>query len=92
VRLLATEARAAMADRIASEFSGGLTIERGPLEDKPYYHGLRLTISARGPDGESKPFIDGGIFDWVATLTANRKQLYIASALGTQAVAAVFRR
>jgi len=92
VRLLATEARAAMADRIASEFSGGLTIERGPLEGKPYYHGLRLTISARGPDGEAKPFIDGGIFDWVATLTANRKQLYIASALGTQAVAAVFRQ
>jgi hypothetical protein len=91
IRLLATEARAAMADRIASEFTG-MTIERGPLEGKPYYHGLRLTISARGPDGEPKPFIDGGIFDWVATLTANRKQLYVASALGTQAVAAVFRR
>ena len=60
-------------------------------EWQPYYNGLRLTISARGPDGEAKPFIDGGTFDWVATLTANRKQLYIASALGTQAVAAVFR-
>jgi hypothetical protein len=90
VRLLATEARAAIADRIASEFAG-VTIERGPLDDKPYYNGLRLTISARGPDGEAKPFIDGGIFDWVATLTANRKQMFIASALGTQAVAAVFR-
>jgi len=91
VRLLATDARAAMADRIAADCTG-VTIERGPLDGKPYYHGLRLTISARGPDGEAKPFIDGGIFDWVATLTANRKQLYIASALGTQAVAAVFRR
>lgn len=94
VRLLATEPLAAIADRIAAEISdvANVTIERGPLDNKPYYHGIRLTISARGPDGEPKPFIDGGIFDWVGVLTSNRKQMYIASALGTQAVAAVFPR
>lgn len=89
--LLATAARATLADRIAADIAG-VPIARGPL-DKPYYGGgFRFTISARGPDGEEKPFTDGGAFDWIATLTANRKQVYVASAIGTQAVAAVFRR
>jgi hypothetical protein len=93
VRLLATEARASLADRIASEIAdAGVAIERGPLENKPYYDGIRLTISARGSDGEPRPFIDGGPFTWVGDLTSNRKQIYVASALGTQGVAAGFRR
>jgi len=91
LRLLATEARAPLADRIAAEMNG-LSIERGPLLDKPYYDGLRFTLSANGPDGEPRPFIDGGAFSWLGTLMSNRKQVFVASALGTQAVAAVFAR
>jgi hypothetical protein len=92
LRLLATAARASLADRIAAELDiPGLTIERDTF-DKPYYDGLRLTISARAPDGEPKPFIDGGAFTWVGDLTSNRKQVFVASALGTQAVAVVFPR
>ncbi len=90
LRLLATEARAPLADRIASKVSG-ITIERGTL-DKPYYDGLRVTISARTANGDDKPFIDGGAFTWLATLTANRKQVLVASAIGTQAVAVLFAR
>jgi hypothetical protein len=90
LRLLATDARAPLADRIASSVPG-VSLERGTL-DRPYYDGLRFTISARGADGEDKPIIDGGAFAWLATLTANRKQVLVASAIGTQAVAAVFAR
>jgi hypothetical protein len=89
LRLLAIEARAPIADRIAEAAWPNVEIERGPL-DRPYYDGLRFTISARGPDGEDKPFTDGGAFNWLGTLTANRKMVLVCSAIGTQAVAAVF--
>ncbi len=68
-----------------------ITLERGTF-DKPYYDGLRITISARAPDGEDKPLIDGGAFNWLATLTSNRKLVLVASALGTQLVPARFAR
>jgi hypothetical protein len=93
LRLLATEPRASLADRIASGLADiGVPIERGLLDNKPYYDGLRFTVLARGNDGEPKPFTDGGAFTWAGDLTANRKHVYVASAIGTQAVAIVFRR
>jgi hypothetical protein len=38
------------------------------------------------------PLIDGGVFDWVGQLAANRKFRYIASAMGTQLTAVRFRQ
>jgi hypothetical protein len=90
LRLLATEPRAALADRVAAATARpDVEIERGILE-RPYYDGLRFTISARGFDGEDKPFTDGGVFTWLADLTSNRKMVLVCSAIGSQQVAAVF--
>jgi hypothetical protein len=91
VKLLATEARAEIADRIALRMPSNLAIERGLL-DRAYYDGLRFTIIARGNDGEDKPFTDGGAFSWLATLTSNRKMVLVCSAIGTQQIASAFRR
>jgi hypothetical protein len=87
--LLATPERAPLADRIA-EGIAGLAIERRPLEH-PYYAGLRFMLwCGAGPDG-GVPLVDGGAFDWMGTLTANRKMVFVASGLGSQLVPILFR-
>ncbi|WAS91987.1 hypothetical protein [Nannocystis punicea] len=91
VRLLATAARSAVADRIAEQLAPVVDIVRGPL-DHPYYDGLRFMIDLSAPDGSVIPIADGGAFDWVARLTANRRQVFVASGLGTQLVVLLFRR
>jgi hypothetical protein len=90
LRLLATPARAALADRIAAGVPA-VTIERGVL-DKAYYDGLRFTISVGTTDGDDLPLIDGGAFNWLGALTSNRKMVFVASAIGTQAAAVRFAR
>ncbi|HEX3765353.1 MAG TPA: hypothetical protein VHW23_41940 [Kofleriaceae bacterium] len=90
VDLLATPARAALADRIAGSL-GGVAVERKPL-DHPYYSaGLRYMLWVTAPDGAELPLIDGGAFDWLATLSANRRAAYIASGGGSQLIAFRFR-
>jgi hypothetical protein len=89
VRVLTTEARAELGDRIARGVTG-VTVERERLEH-PYYDGLRFMIGVRGPDGGEFPFIDGGAFDWVAKLTSNRKLVFVASGMGSQLAAYAFR-
>ena len=89
--MLATERQAALGDRIAERL-GQPGLGRALL-DHPYYnHGLRFQISAQSSDGIEIPLIDGGAFDWVATLTSNRRAVYVASGLGSQLAAVVFRR
>ena len=88
--LLATPERAALADRIADGV-GGLEIERRPLEH-PYYDGLRFMLSCGAGGGAGVPLIDGGAFDWMGTLTANRKMVFVASGMGSQLVPVLFRR
>jgi len=90
ITVLATEDRAALADRIVATI-GGPAVARGPLEH-PYYDGLRYQIAARSSDGLEMPLIDGGAFDWVAKLTSNRRAVCVASGLGTQLVPLLFRR
>jgi hypothetical protein len=87
--VLATERRAALGDRIAARLGG--PVDRAILEH-PYYDGLRCQISARATDGAQIPLIDGGAFDWVAKLTSNRRAVYVASALGSQLVALIYRK
>ena len=45
----------------------------------------------RSPAGDDIPLIDGGAFDWLGKLTANRKLVFVASGMGSQLAAMVFR-
>ncbi len=90
LRLLATPERAHLAERIANaipEISTALE----PLEHK-YYDGLRFMLDAGTPDGNAIPLIDGGAFDWMRQLTANDRMVLVASGMGSQLAAALFRR
>lgn len=99
VKVLATPERASLGDRIAAalEATHGAAAA-SPLEaitrdtlDHAYYHELRFMISVRSPDGKDIPLIDGGAFDWLGKLTANRKLVFVASGMGSQLAAMVFR-
>jgi hypothetical protein len=100
VKVLATPDRAALGDRIAAalEATHGASsatplaaITRETL-DHAYYQGLRFMIFVRSPNGNDIPLIDGGAFDWLGKLTANRKLVFVASGMGAQLAAMVFRR
>jgi hypothetical protein len=91
VDLLATPARAALADRIAA----GLTptaVQRKLLEHPYYSAGLRYMLWVTAPDGTQLPLADGGAFDWLTKLTSNRRAVYIASGAGAQLIPLRFRR
>jgi hypothetical protein len=95
VKVLATPDRAALGDRIAAALEathGRLLagITRDTL-DHAYYHGLRFMISVPSPKDNDVPLIDGGAFDWLGKLTANRKLVLVASGMGSQLAAMVFR-
>jgi hypothetical protein len=47
--------------------------------------------SARCTSGEHIPLIDGGSFDWLRTLTSNHKFIFVASAMGSQLAAYLYR-
>jgi hypothetical protein len=89
VRILATQERAALGDRIASAVRG-VAVERGVLE-QPYYDGLRFMILVRSQAGDEVPLCDGGAFDWLEKLTSNRRLVFTASALGSGLLAHLFR-
>jgi hypothetical protein len=88
VRILSTDARAAVADRV--EAAAGVAVVRQPLDHK-YYDGVRFMIDVRTRDGVDVPFIDGGMFDWVGKLAANRRFVFVASGMGSQLAAFLFR-
>jgi hypothetical protein len=99
VKILASPARAALAQRIAAAIDATPVLST-PLVATPlvfetlthdYYSGLRFMISARGRSGEETPLIDGGTFDWLGKLTSNHKLIFVASALGSQLAAYLFR-
>jgi len=89
VRLLSNEEREPLAKRIANAIEGlPVTMER--LEQR-YYDGLRFMISAHTTAGDDIPLIDGGAFDWLHKLASNRKLVFVASALGSQLAAYLYR-
>ena len=89
VRLLSTEERAPLAKRLESAIEGvPVTMER--LEQH-YYDGLRFMISAHTAAGDDIPLIDGGAFDWLHKLASNRKLVFVASAIGSQLAAYLYR-
>ncbi len=61
------------------------------LEHK-YYDGLRFMLDAGTPDGNAVPLVDGGAFDWLGKLTDNKRMVYVASGMGSQLAAMLFRR
>lgn len=103
VKVLATPERASLGDRIAAALdathgAASASASPSPLAaitrdtlDHVYYHELRFMISVRSPDGKDIPLIDGGAFDWLGKLTANRKLVFVASGMGSQLAALVFR-
>jgi hypothetical protein len=88
VRVLATERRAQLGDRLA-EAIRGTEVTRLPLEHA-YYDGLRFMIDV-GNGGGNVPLIDGGAFDWVAKLASNRRLVFVASGMGAQLLPLLFR-
>ena len=89
VAVMASSERAQLGDRIAERLGGG-DVVRTPL-DHPYYDGLRFMIAAHSVAGDDIPLIDGGAFDWLHKLAANRKLVFVASALGSQLAAYAYR-
>ena len=87
VEVLAREDKAALADRVAT--ACGAT--RKPLEHAYYSGGVRYMLWVTHESGDEMPIIDGGLFDWVATLTANQRNVYVASGMGAQLAAHAFR-
>jgi hypothetical protein len=90
VRLLAVERNAELARRVAAAVCGA-SVEHEVLEHA-YYDGLRFMIDVLAPDGSRLPLIDGGTFSWLRKLTSNNRLVYVASGMGSQLVAALFRR
>jgi hypothetical protein len=89
VRVLATPERAPQADRIAASVTGA-PVARDELDHR-YYQGLRFQIDATSTLGTSVPLIDGGAFDWVGKLAANSRLVFVASGLGSQLAAYLYR-
>lgn len=86
LRLLATKERTPLLDRIAADCPGNVAVSHEVLNHPYYSGGLRFLLSFRAADLEL-PLIDGGAFDWVSRLSANRKHAFVASGLGSQLVA-----
>lgn len=89
LRLLATAERVGLRDRVAAEVAGRVQVVLAPLTHPYYSGGLRFQISAQA-EGVDVPLSDGGAFDWVARLSANRRHVFVASGLGAQLAAALF--
>jgi hypothetical protein len=90
LRLLATPPRMHLAERMAAAITGiPVTVTR--LEHG-YYDGLRFMLEVSTPPGDVIPFIDGGAFDWLRKLLANDRMVFVASGMGSQIAAYLFRR
>jgi hypothetical protein len=90
MELLATPERRAVGDRIAESLEVAVT--RKPLDHAYYSGGLRYQIWTTAPDGSELPLIDGGAFDWLTSLAANRRAVFIASGAGAQLIPWRFRK
>lgn len=89
VRILADTARAGLGERIAAGVSPTPVVLETLTHD--YYDGLRFMISACSTGGEQLPLIDGGCFDWLRKLNSNNKLVFVASGLGSQLAAYLYR-
>jgi hypothetical protein len=88
IRILATPVRQRLGERIAGGLGVPVLFETLTHD---YYDGLRFMISARCRSGEHMPLIDGGAFDWLRKLTSNNKLVFVASGMGSQLAAYLYR-
>jgi hypothetical protein len=89
VKLLSTAQREHLARRIAAAL--GMAVEMATLEHR-YYDGLRFMIQSDSTEGTPIPLIDGGAFDWLHKLGSNNKLGFVASGMGSQLAAYLYRR
>jgi hypothetical protein len=89
VKILASREREPLARRIVAALDYVPAVIE-PL-DHGYYDGLRFMIHVDNSNGTGIPLIDGGAFDWLRKLTSNRKLVLVASGMGAQLVAHLFR-
>lgn len=88
IDVLATDHRAALAERIARSLGTRATCKS---LDHPYYSGgLRYRIWVTTPDGQELNLADGGSFDWLGQLAANRRAAFVATGIGAQLIASLF--
>jgi hypothetical protein len=90
LRLLATPPRMHVAQRLAAAITD-VPVTVTHLEHS-YYDGLRFMLEVSTPPGDVIPFIDGGAFDWLRKLLANDRMVFVASGMGSQIAAYLFRR
>jgi hypothetical protein len=90
VEILTTAERQVIGDRIGESLE--IDVTRKPLDHAYYSAGLRYQIWVTAPDGSELPLIDGGAFDWLTRLAANRRAVYIASGAGAQLIAFRFQK
>jgi hypothetical protein len=88
--ILTTSERTAVGDRIAARLD--VETDRKPLEHAYYSGGLRYQIWVTAPDGAEVPLVDGGTFDWLTKLAANRRAVFIATGAGAQLIVSRFER
>jgi hypothetical protein len=89
LKLLAVKEREVLADRIAATVQR-VPVVRAPLDHR-YYDGLRFMLYTQSTQGADIPLIDGGAFDWVGKLASNKRLVYVASGMGAQLAAYLFR-
>jgi hypothetical protein len=88
VTLLARPGLDHVADRLAQRLQP-TPVGRGRLEHPYYDGGLRFSVSL-GEGADPLPMVDGGAFGWMAALTGDHRQLFVASGLGPQLIATLW--
>jgi hypothetical protein len=89
VTLLARPGLAHVAERFATRLPR-VAMKQAVL-DHPYYDGgMRFSIALGGGSDDPIPLVDGGAFGWLAALTGDRRDLFIASGLGPQLIATLW--
>jgi hypothetical protein len=91
LQILVTPENHALGSQIASGIRN-VPVSTGPLEHGYYAGGLRFRIDVGGTASEAIPLIDGGAFDWLHKLTSNQKLSFVASGMGSQLAAYLFRK
>lgn len=89
VTILTTSECTPVGDRVAGLLD--VQTERKPLDHAYYSGGLRYQIWVTAPDGAEFPLVDGGTFDWLTKLAANRRAVFVATGAGAQLIVSRFR-
>jgi hypothetical protein len=90
LELLTTPERSALGDRVAAALPE-IAVARKALEHPYYSAGVRYMLWVTTPSGAELPLADGGAFNWLGRLTTNRRNVFVASGMGAQLIALLFR-